>query len=201
MKNKPTLNRKGLLLAKNCGAPTNILNKYDINKELKSITSIKYKNKTISVKQQLNFFNSTLESPLDNNYICVIVCNETPIKAQRLAYSIFLNAIEDNLDHTSLTKNLPLWYTIQGGYKNPLLEDEHFKLKVGNPALLVIDCLFDNSTDIKVEKVVDILRVHSAIPRILLLCCQVDLFLVTLQKLYANINRIIYLDNQRLVNI
>lgn len=175
-----------------------IYNNENINLE-EDIIDIEYKdnriNKKVTKKKQIQYYKETICDPFGSPYIMAISSQYNSIKSQSIALKIFSNAIKDHSTAHEPDKSFPYWYPIYGGYKDNLRDDASYKSKVGKPSLLVLDNISINSTDIKLEKIRDLLYMNRDIPRILVLSeiCPLE-FMYT--KIYFEINRVVYLGKK-----
>ena len=123
--------------------------------------------KGISPKRQAGWINMLLEQPLRSNPVIAISSYPSDLRAKLLASQFMHKAIAFQQDATRrryTQKDFPLWHRVYGGYKDELRDGDK-----KNPSMLIITNVSDDSTQIKVEKVRDLLEMYDRIPRIVVL--------------------------------
>ena len=90
---------------------------------------------------------------------CVYGVASEPSDAQALYFAAYLAYI-----HTLSKPQSVLWTSIQGNWKNKLIEDHDEQV-----GMLIISGLAENSSNIKFEKTRDLLVAYSHIPRIVVI--------------------------------
>lgn len=145
-------------------------NDFDVESCLSRIKcNLEYINvKSISVQKQTRWISKLLTTPLSGSPVVAISSYPTDLKAKLLACQILNSAVA--IQSTSTTrklsgKDLPLWHRVFGGYKDSLRDN--FAKK--NPSMLVLTNITTESTQIKLEKVRDLLEMYDNIPRIVVL--------------------------------
>lgn len=124
--------------------------------------------KSISVQRQVRWISKLLNNPLSGSPVVVISSYTTDLKAKLLACQIMNSAIAIQTQTSTRKlsgKDLPLWHRVFGGYKDSLRDD--FTKK--NPSMLILTNITTESTQIKLEKVRDLLEMYDNIPRIVVL--------------------------------
>lgn len=151
-----------------------------------------------AVASQLEFIDSSRDTPLRSNYVFLISSEMSALKAQQLALDIFLNAIDYYNHKEAPQKDQPLWHTVFGGYTDRLRDVQQGIAR--NPSLLVIDGLAVNSTDAKVEKARDLLMKYSDIPRVVITCgiCPLKF---AYERLYFPVNRVVLFGSKKHTSI
>lgn len=132
------------------------------------------KPKRVSKKKQQEFMGKVMEDPFYAPYTCCIAGKPNDMRAKLLAAHIMMRAVEQQTNSKNLTskqrkrlkgRGLPLWHTLVGGFDNPVIGNKH-NSELDHPSMLIISNVTMESTASKMEKLRDILEVHSNIPRI-----------------------------------
>ena len=141
-------------------------------------TFVKIKNETesdiksIPVRRQARWLNQLLDQPLRSNPVIAISSYPTDMKAKLIASQIMYKALayqQNNSGRRKFSqKDFPLWHRVYGGYKDPLRDGSNSEGKK-NPSMLIITNVNDDSTQMKIEKVRDLLEMYERIPRIVVL--------------------------------
>ncbi len=152
------------------------------------------KPKRIKKLDQLNQLQRILENPFYGPYTYCISGKPNDMRAKLLAISIMAKAFE--VQHISKLrklkdKNLPLWHVVTGGFSNPLVDKYTETTK---PSLLIVSNIPTNSTQVKVEKLRDLLETYSDIPKIVVTTGEDPLTFFN-TKLFLPLNACILLNN------
>lgn len=131
------------------------------------------KPKHVSKKKQHEGVLKTLENPFYGPYLCCIAGKPNDMQAKLFAAHIMMNAVLAHGDKDASAKQkkklkgrgLPLWHTLVGGFDNPVISNKH-NGDIDHPSMLIISNITMESSASKIEKLRDILEVHSNIPRI-----------------------------------
>jgi hypothetical protein len=141
------------------GVPGNILRERPFNAEerVRNYTSSSDGLKPVTLKsaKMLEYYQSMVKDPVHAPYSACICSDPNDSSAKYMAAQIALEAYRQKVNLT--------WHTLIGGYKNELLLDKSARRKT---ELLIISNVPYNSTELKFEKLRDILEVFSDIPRI-----------------------------------
>lgn len=117
----------------------------------------------LSVKAQILGCQRMLTNPLRGNPITCIGSMPSDDRAEFLAMSFMLAAIAQQKEQPAYRgKLLPLWHQVTGGFYDPLRDLKERK----NISMLIITNVGLDSTSHKLEKVRDLLKIYSTIPRI-----------------------------------
>lgn len=116
----------------------------------------------ISVNRQYKALLAVMEKPLRGSYTIGISSFPTDQRAKHLAITIMNAAIDAHLKAKRADKAMPLWHRVYGGLNDPLRDRPVAEI----PCMLVISNINDGSSQIKLEKVRDLLEKFSDIPRI-----------------------------------
>lgn len=121
------------------------------------------KPRRISKEKQIAFIQKVLENPFFAPYIMCISSNPNDLKAKQLAAFIMARAIKLQPSIKKLSqKELPIWHTLSGGFKNPLIDSPN------KASLLIISNAPSNATNVKMESLRDALESYNNIPRIVI---------------------------------
>lgn len=115
---------------------------------------------------QLNTAKRLLDNPLKVNGLYVVNSFPTDLRAKIFASLIMKRGIERWLEMTPQERkgqSQPMWVRIMGGYGD---HDFIKNLKAAKPNLLIITNINDESTQVKVERLRDVLEAFDDIPRV-----------------------------------
>lgn len=115
-----------------------------------------------SVKRQVAACYKMLNNPLHGSPIICIGSMVTDERAKFLAMSFMDAAIDQMRMGAQKGKRLPLWHRVLGNYQDPIRDAKERT----NYSMLVLTNVGPDSTNVKIEKVRDILEIHDNIPRI-----------------------------------
>lgn len=121
------------------------------------------RDKNISVKKQENNLHRILANPLRGAPVIGISSYPSDLRAKLVAALIVSTAIDAYKEggRKVRSRQLPLWHKIYGGFKDELRDNPGDK-----PCLLVITNITDDCSNIKLEKIRDLLEKYDDIPRI-----------------------------------
>jgi hypothetical protein len=89
--------------------------------------------------------------------------------------------------------SLPYWHFVKGSFEDKLRDHEGTQMRVGNPALIVLDGIADNSTNVKFEIVRDLLEQYSSIPRIVIGAGS-DPFMLFFNHIHQPVNNVLFFN-------
>lgn len=115
-------------------------------------------------------YNTCNSLSLDEHWT-YFICGQTDAKKARFCAALLMDSYYQHcrrLKERGDPVRLPYWATLYG-FKDKLLEKET-QVQFGIPGLLVIDCLYANATNGKIERARDLLNMFSHIPTILIGC-------------------------------
>lgn len=112
-----------------------------------------------SIKRQFKEWEELWANPFCAPYILCISASPTDLLAQMVGMRLFLRAIDRANENNLCT---PLWHQIYGGVRDDRLREG----AVENVPFLVLGGCVTTSTPYKLEKLRDILDMHSEIPRV-----------------------------------
>ena len=132
---------------------------FKLDDHLKNYVSTTEGLKPLPIKKQdmLGFMDKVLDNPTHSPYCMCISSEPNDSKAKLLAASIMLEAIRD--------RQVCKWHNIIGGYKDEIRDKPKLFKKV---KLLILSNVPDSSTDLKYEKLRDILEIYHNVPRIVI---------------------------------
>lgn len=131
------------------------------------------KPKRVSKQKQQEMMGKIIEDPFYAPYLLCIAGKPNDMRAKLLACHLMMKAVmihsqpkEQTTKQRKLLKGrgLPLLHTLVGGFDNPVI-GKHTG-EVDHPSMLIITNVAPESSASKIEKLRDILEVHSNIPRI-----------------------------------
>jgi hypothetical protein len=124
--------------------------------------------KGYSVKKQLNQLTRLLSNPLKGNPVIGIGSFPTDLRAKLVALNIMDAAItqqDKNRTRRSVNRDYPLWHKVYGTFYDKLRDLQ----RPDNTSMLIISNVDCDSTSPKIEKVRDLLELHSSVPRIVVI--------------------------------
>lgn len=107
-----------------------------------------------------------LENPLKSNNVYCINSFPSDLRSKIFASLVMKRGVERWLEMSPQERkgrSQPMWVRIMGGYGD---NDFIKNLKAANPNMLIITNINDESTQVKVERLRDLLECFDAIPRI-----------------------------------
>lgn len=125
------------------------------------------KTKNIPKQVQLSKFTTLLENPIASPYLMIISSMPNDGKAKHVGAFIMSKVINLQLHNKVATKGrqLPLWHTLTGSFQDSLRDSK----TLVNPSLLLFSNITDESTNVKIEKLRDLLEIYSHLPRIVMI--------------------------------
>jgi hypothetical protein len=112
--------------------------------------------KKISVNKQLTWYEKSYQRVLGQSWLSAgISAFPTDARAKQLALHMFIRAIKDYQERDprkNSNRSLPLWHHVYGGFGDPLRD-----LKSDYPSFVVVSNITPECTNLKIEKVRDIL--------------------------------------------
>lgn len=113
---------------------------------------------TIKKTNQVKYLKDILEDPTHAPYTACISSEPNDLRAKIIGSQIMQRCIQEDKE--------VLWHTVIGGYKDDLRDNtKYWKRKLD---CLIIANFLPDSTEMKYEKVRDLLELYSDIPRIIL---------------------------------
>lgn len=128
----------------------------------------KTKIRRLSVVRQIKSFVQIIDNPLWGSYVYVISSFPSDLRAKNIAVSIMAKAMDQfykkkQTNKLLLKRTAPVWHNVMGGFKDSLLDQEGSPY----PSLLVLANVTEDSTQLKVEKLRDLIVKFDGIPRII----------------------------------
>jgi hypothetical protein len=117
--------------------------------------------KTISVDKQLEYLKGMRN--LNKPYLCILGGATNDTIAGQIALLVCAQVIHDNAGQKIF------WHTLTGAFKDKIRDDDVVGADAMSSSLLVISNIAQNSTNIKIEKLRDLLEIYSSKPRIVVL--------------------------------
>lgn len=124
------------------------------------------KPKTYGPSRQLTKLAKHLANPLYGNKTIGISSFPSDLHAKLVALNLMRNALADQNNHRhSKIKHQPLWHKIYGGFPDKLRDnpDAH------RPCFLVLSNIAPDSTNVKLEKLRDLLEIYHDIPKVVVI--------------------------------
>lgn len=121
----------------------------------------------ISVSRQLRAFESFISNPLWGSSLYVISSYPSDLRAKQVALYVMSKAMDNYYKRKESNKLLikrgpPVWHNIMGGYRDKYLDGDITSC----PSMLILANVIEDSTQIKLEKLRDILVKYDRVPRI-----------------------------------
>jgi len=118
--------------------------------------------RSISVKKQINGIDRVLQNPLHGSYTMAIGSYPSDVRAKILAVNFMNRAIDAQIGGSHRGRAYPLWHRLMGNYQDPLRDSKESE----HVSMLVITNVGVDSSQVKLEKLRDILEKYDSIPRI-----------------------------------
>lgn len=133
---------------------------FKLSEFVRNYTSTYEKLAPISIKQkkQLEAIDRTLHDPYHAVYTMCISSDPSDSRAKLLGAAILAKAIQ--------LGGKPVWHPVIGGYKDELRDNRRHYKKMD--LLIISNVPGNSSTDVKFEKVRDLLEIYHDVPRIVL---------------------------------
>lgn len=126
------------------------------------------KPRNIRKQEQIDAFAKVLSKPLHTPYTMCIASAGTDMRAKYAAAFLLLRGVEVHSKLRRDTNRLsPLWHVVTGSYMDEVRDRGTRPGK--RPAMLVLTNITADSSEVKVEKLRDLLELYSDIPRIVTL--------------------------------
>jgi hypothetical protein len=129
------------------------------------LTRISYESrglpKNISVDKQLEYIKNMRN--LTKPYLCVLSGETNDTIAAQIALLVCARVINDNAGQKIY------WHTLTGAFKDKIRDEDVPAAEAASSHLLIISNVAKNSTNVKIEKLRDLLELYSNKPRIVVL--------------------------------
>lgn len=187
----------------NRGLPRDILRMrpFDLSQHTVSITSEVegMKTKKVLKNAQLEQFEHMLEKPFSKPLVYVMSSSPNDGKAKQAAAYMMEQATKGQLSGTygrsTRGRQSPLWHMINGSW--------HDRLRDGaddQPSMLILSNITVNSTNVKLEKLRDLLEMYNHIPRIVVVT-GIDPVTFANTKLMMPVSNVLQLATARKVTL
>ena len=149
----------------------------------------------IAKKLQLEHLDHVLSKPFGRPYLYIISSTPNDAKAKQTAAFIMERATIGQLGgkypRSTRGKTSPRWHMVNGSFRDSLRDND-----TDNPSMLVISNVTTTSTNVKIEKVRDLLEQFSSIPRILVISGE-DPISFANSKLFLSVNHVLNLGTAK----
>lgn len=157
--------------------------------------------KKIPKQRQLDYLDDACDRPFNSPFIMVIGSVPNDAKAKLTAAYVMERAVNAHLKNKfpnkTRSKRLPLWHTLTGAFYDELRDQRE---KEENPSLLILSNISVESSNVKLEKLRDILEQFNHIPRVVVITgCDPITFVNT--RLRMAINYCVHLSTAHKVEL
>lgn len=181
------------------GLPRDIVRHRDFNTEHHAYTimSASENMRVIKVNKsvQLQEYDEVLRRPFSSPYLYIISSGPNDAKAKQAAAHIMEVATAGQLagkfPKSTRGKTSPRWHVVNGSFRDDLRDKNN-----DDPSMLIISNVTSDSTNVKIEKVRDLLEQFNGIPRILVISGE-DPITFANRKLYMSVNPVMQLHTAR----
>lgn len=149
---------------------------------------------------QLSKFEALSANPLSQPYVYIVSSSPNDGKAKQVAMYLMQRALmavaAGNIPRSAIGRQAPLWHTITGSW-NDVLRDrpqEH------SPGMLVLSNVTNLSTNVKLEKLRDLLELYNSVPRIIVISGEDPLTFAN-TKLLLPVNGVLNLSTAKKMTI
>lgn len=129
------------------------------------LTRVSYESRgaprNISVQKQLGYIKNMRN--LTKPYLCILSGEKNDSVAAQIALLVCAKIINDNAGQKIY------WHTLTGAFKDKIRDDDVQGADAASSDLLVLSNIAKNSTNVKIEKLRDLLELYSNKPRIVVL--------------------------------
>lgn len=187
----------------NRGMPRDILRlrPFNVNHHVLTIKSDVegLKMRRIPKSRQIAHLNDVCNKPFANPYIMVVASMPNDAKAKLTAAAIMERAVTDHIrgkqGKLTYSRSLPLWHTLTGSFADELRDSRE-----ESPSLLILSNVSTDSSNVKIEKLRDILEKFNSTPRIVVLTGSDPITFVN-TRLRVAINYCLYLSTSHKVEL
>lgn len=180
------------------GMPRDLLRVRPFNTDQHLVTIVSevegMKTRRVPKKVQQETLIKIMEKPFAGPYLMAISSSPNDGKAKMLAATIMQQALKAHLSgkfRSTRGKSLPLWHFVNGSFHDRLRDSMEER-----PSMLILSNITDQSTNVKFEKVRDLLEMFSDIPRIIVTTPLDPLTLVN-RRIYLPLNHAFMLATAR----
>ena len=205
--NLPTTIRLGAQLNKHLisrGMPRDVMRNrpFVLNDHVSTFTSEidGMKPKRVTKSTQLDHWDSLIEKPFASPYLYLIASSPNDGKAKQAAAYFMEQATRKQLagkfPRSTRGRQTPLWHMITGSFQDRLRDG----VSHDQPSMLVISNVTVNSSNVKLEKLRDLLEQFNHIPRIVVHTGE-DPVTFANTKLFLPVNHVLNLTTARKVSL
>lgn len=144
----------------------------------------------ITKNRQSSDWTELWDDPFFLPYTLCISSSPSEVMGHMAAMRLFLRAIAKT--KSEKRAGIPKWHTLYGGYTDKL-RNADVKSDIN---LLVISNIASNSTDLKIEKLRDIMAMYSDIPKVLVMANENPMDFM-MDKLHMPVNMALWLGEKR----
>lgn len=185
------------------GLPRDILRSRPFDLAQHTITLVSslegMKTKKVLKTTQLEHFQNALVKPFVNPYLYIIGSSPNDGKAKQVAAFLMETATKGQLSgkfpRSTRGRQSPLWHMINGSFNDRLRDGA-----VDEPSMLILSNVTVNSTNVKLEKLRDLLEMYSHIPRVVVITGE-DPVTFANTKLMLPVNHVLNLATARKVSL
>lgn len=120
--------------------------------------------RSISIKKQLSGIEKVLNNPLNGSYTMCIGSYPSDVRAQVLAVNFMNRAIDAQIGGHHRGRAYPLWHRLMGSLWDPLRDSKEPE----NMSMLIISNIGIDSSQVKLEKLRDLLVRYEHVPKIVI---------------------------------
>lgn len=154
--------------------------------------------KRIKKQQQIEHYLDLCARPFQSPYVAVFSARPNDLKAKLAAARLMECGIKQQIKGESKAargKHFPLWHTINGSFADRLRDGAEER-----PSMLILSNITVDSTNVKIEKLRDLIEQFNHIPRIIVLT-GTDPVTFANSRLYSALNHCLYLSTAKKVEL
>lgn len=194
--------KRNTMLLKQRGMPQDILRSrpFDLYQQTISINSELdgLKPRRIKKQKQIDAFVDLCNNPFGKPSITIIASTPNDLRAKMAAAYLMERALKlqlkGNAAHTK-GRELPLWHTINGSFQDKIRDGSQTR-----PSMIVIGTMTRDSSNVKGEKLRDLLEHFNNIPRVVVVA-GIDPISFANSKLFMAANYVLYLSQAKRVEL
>lgn len=152
------------------------------------------KPRRIKKDKQLASVEAVLARPLRDPYLMVIGCSPNDMRGRLLAAFLMQEACRHLVQVKEGRHKFPLWHFVHGAFADSLRDGKT------SATMLILSTVTKDSSNVKVEKVHDLLNKYSHLPRIVVVA-GVDPLTWANTRLFMPVNHCVYLTSRRQVEL
>ena len=133
----------------------------------------------VPIARQVKNFYKMWENPLWGSYLFVISSYPTDIRAKHVALAVMARAMDQfykkkRENKVLIKRSPPVWHNVMSGFKDKYLDSDTNVM----PSMLILSNVTEDSTQLKMEKLRDLIVKYDGIPRIVVTCANDPLSLM-----------------------